>query len=475
MIKHYKGIPQTVNPLLSPDGELMDGNGNIIGPSMASPGFGNSNIETSRSDGAITHVYIDPVSGDDANSGLSKDSSLKTLQSFYDNFPMVLENESCYIVNIVNDTASVVTLETSTIRLGQGSHVFKNPISYVGPEMIPTTGVVGDLNPTMDALGVQLVNNAGVVDVAGNRTQLNFTGAGWAPGSLVGSFVRVTDAGVKVIYETPITANGADFVVLETGSFLGLLLPSYNYEIVEPAILITGPAANFGKFNIVNPEIRSFYVNLFPNEVGFAFEKLSFNTILCSAHGASFDRCVLSHTPVSGDVFNLGTYNFKNCIGKHILYLGGSTLNAFMSGKSTEVVTNRAEVVGIVLVGASAKIVIGSIAPGGNSSNVHASYASDLTTAVYGLGIEVVNKGVFICKTYVQGLGTGGSGFKCARGGSAFVGGAEKVSLTGPVGDINLDGTMFNYGTGVGEIDEPAGLNGTATSNLFSIYTNALI
>lgn len=302
--------------------------------------------------GAGLDVYVDGASGNDTNDGLTPATALQTLTARFRKFPSRLTGDGVeggirtWLAGVGGFGGSATSPQTyyaSTIHLACiGSYVQGD--SFRGAGMVPIAPTTGPASKTLtSAVGLWLKTDT---DLTAGRTRtasasspgagytlwgtrLNFSGTAWTTDNLQGWFARITRAGVKVVFEIPISANGAnhidiDFADLPSSgaSFASMLEAADEVEIVQPSVKIRSDGAAHlqsiaisggGAYGTYDPDQGSWTTRGGPN--GFTFERINFSGACnwSGVFGWSCDRCMFTN----GDTnFRGGGGQFVNCIAR---------------------------------------------------------------------------------------------------------------------------------------------------------------
>ena len=422
-----------------------------------------------RTDGATVTIWIDPTNGDDANDGLTKPTALASLPGMRAKFPQVLSDRSSRIVNFVNDTAAVITIQDDAVEIGSTSHLSNN-YSYRGPDMIPYTLIAtGPTTAALDVVPAVQVDQSGAPSGVGNRTRLDFTTAapGWTVNNFQRAFLRVTRGGNRVFDEIPISENTADTLIVDTLGIVGSILATDTVEIVEPAIKLAPLPGEF-VLGLVQNHAHASFGSFIPNPIGATFERLSFaDMFVTNVYGVSFDKCLLSHTFGGGNVFLDGTVAFKNTASRW-------TVSFFChSGVGVTSRNDDAPLVATPKVGLI--IFSGFLQVGGANATIwgaagRGNFFSAEPVSVYsGKGIIVSGNGSnFAASGSINGVNDPGEvGIHAQLGALVQIPGGDLATITGGAGDLKVgSGAVISYGTAAGEFEEVAGYNGNFTRML---------
>lgn len=444
--------------------------------------------EAFRDDDLTLDVYVDQVTGSDANDGLSPTTALATLKAIRRKFGVFLDGISRTVIHILNPTPSHRDYEATSLFLGGGNMAVVNTFSYRGPAMTQFIPGTGPATAALDATPAERVDQAGNPSGAGQRTRINFSSAapGWTPGDLAGSFCRFSRGADKVFHELPITENGADFFIVDTLGIAGTLQPTDQAEIVEPAVRIVGSPdpSNLGLTTIFghsswDPEAG--FID--PESNGAAFERLAFGSIFSKgAWGVSFDRCQASGGFFSW-VFVGGSVGIVNSIWKDtsLAFEGCNAASAPEPRRDSatdplfpgQVAFGVPPVVGIQMAGGAGfrgGLNLGSgnnvLLPRGAAQYVVTSpLALSVYDAVFSSGIDVRQNSQLVLDNGAKVLGKGNAnyGLRAKMGGVIRVPGGSLTTITGALGDMKVGrcaGQTATYGTGPGQFQEAAGING---------------
>lgn len=296
-------------------------------------------------------VYVDAINGDDANDGLTEETALATLDGFFAKFPSNLLSGPGTAGGLrvwMGGTngfdpaeSGVQTYYVANIHLPCiGSYMqglsFRRGVPFV--RITPTTGPA--VKTLVSATGLWTKVDT---DGAGGRTRtasvaspgagytlwgtrLLFSGAGWTTDNLQCWLVRITRGALRVIFEMPIAANGADHIDLDfadrpDGTTLQAMLQAGDVvEIVRPPYAIRADPAGphllslsitgGGTYGTYDPDDGNWLNRGGPN--GFTFEGAEFSGACnwSGVFGWSCSQCIFTE----GDTnMRGGGGQFVNC------------------------------------------------------------------------------------------------------------------------------------------------------------------
>ena len=250
---------------------------------------------------AALDVYVDPVLGSDLNPGTAA-LPLATVAAVYVKYPLAAFSRATVTVHLVGDGATLIDFPVSTLIVN-GGDAAENLYRYRGPQMILATlatgaaTVVGGLTPAVS-------DRRTTITVAPNP--------GWTVSDLQGHYLRVTRAGLKVVFEIPICANTANVITVDDEKLSPLIQAGDTIEIVTWGarfvsteatlqILITGNAGY-----IPTPMFWG------PTDPSSTFERVYFDDypLAMQVGGLTFDRCGMNNFPF----FKGGSIGHINCI-----------------------------------------------------------------------------------------------------------------------------------------------------------------
>jgi hypothetical protein len=468
---HYKGVPKTRDAVIDGDGNLqpLSKGGGVPAISLFGLGQQNANAITIRTNGAVVHVYVDPVAGSDSNDGLSASAPLKNLVALETKFPREVTNDGTVVVHLLNDTSSVVEIEAPSVHLGGGYANYVNNFVYRGPDMILSSLATGPSTAALDSTPAVRVGQDGNASGTGVRTRLDFTTAspGWTVNDMAGHFLRVTRAGSRVFDELPIVENTADTIFVDTLDIVGTILNTDTVEIVEPAVKLKGSAANYGVMVVTGAGTPQ--ANSVADTVGAAFERVSFQDVFSwGTWGLQFDRCRLGDGGIVGAGFIGGSVSFRNTVApENDLHLQCAS-GAALAGRSDDAPIDADAAVALAVLDAELFV-------GGSTFDVPRNPAMLVfykPVACYrspGHGMRVYGNGTEIIFSdfggNLTGTGHAQSGVFCKNGARVRVQSSQdKTTISGSAGALRLGtGATINYGTGSGQFHEVAGWNGHFT------------
>jgi len=406
----------------------------------------------------VTNVFVDAVSGNDDNSGLSAGSALKTIGAVYRKFGTETQGDCEIVVNLADDGSGGVAdyvINTLLVNSGIGD---KASFRYVGPPMVAFPPSTGPSTAILDATPADTVDQDGVITAAGGRSRLNFVGAspGWTIDDLKGGFVRVTRAGALVFFELPITKNDADHIFVDAPAMSATILQTDTVEIVHPGARISD---SIGSFNIKGLGLGLTFITAeqksitrialggsgfgfgAANDVSVGFDRVLFNKSLFAFHLNLDISNSASFNAVFGGVF----LEFSSTQGSRPSF--GTVIDAGPQTMWAGVLHASLTLIGADIQMSAARGI--SVWDSGGPSEPALSLFSG----------RLRDAGAFI-----QGINPAApEGIGLVDNAGAVVAGGTKTTLTG-VADIKVGGLVVPYGTGVGGLEEVAGFAGNATS-----------
>ena len=422
-------------------------------------------------------VFVDGINGSDANRGLAPNDALRTIAGLQRKFGQLATNGARITVKFAGvggfDEDATANLEYKAMTLYTGSaESIESSFLYEGPDMVPFTPSTGPSVTTLDAGNPSdRVDQSGAVSATGRRTRLNATGApGWTVNDFQVSeaFLRITRAGVLVAPEIPIAENDASSVVVDNADFDGFVLAGDTIEIVERGATIVGDASQFEFLNILG--FGSGFVGLIDLTTQKVFTRLGFRALtLSGVPSVGFDRCTFEAVFGLSVFSNGGVPLMTNCksLGQVVLQAPAQGLQ--VTDPSGTFLNGGAASQCLMVVGSRLNIIGGTVFAGRGIS-VWAD-----TTGPDG-GILAQGR-AFVTLDVFAGLG----GFTGINPGGAVIGGLSAVEDSviqfrgGDVTEIEAggadcsisSGATVSYGTGAGEIQEPApGFDGIFTERL---------
>jgi hypothetical protein len=484
--------------------ENLGGSDNVIGlfrlDVSNEPGEPANDPVLSRSTTLTTNVYVDAVSGNDNNDGLTAAMSLRTPEGVYAKFPLFMFNQRHLIVNLASQSNGVTqqVFTTAGLCLGFGGTFSVPAIRWRGPLMIPAAPTTGPATAALDVVPATVVNLMANGAATPLRTQFNFTTAapGWTPDDFAGRyFIRVKRAGVLRYFELPIISNDADHIFVDTLGIVGDLLATDTVEVVRPGARLVAPSPAIA-FRIWGDPMMST-----PGDTsgGANMERLEFASTTASQTTGHriFDRCtalgLFGHT--------IGSIEFSNC------GLRGAAVTAVFSLDTADAKPraffSRPDIPGSVPQNVTPTVAIASygtpLLVGGR--NDPATVVGEI--GIHGLGIHhfhrpvsirapfnvLGNAGVWIfgngshlimlngCALIVEGLSTGApnatqAGIRCRVGSQCRIDPAvtslgEAIAAPYPTvrpastNHLQVEtGAAIETGTGAGQFNEAAGFNG---------------
>lgn len=448
----------------------------------AADGQGSPFIGASYNDALSLDVYVDANNGNDSNTGLSKTSPLRTLRAVQRKFPLFLFGEAKIRVHLAgtggadpfDQPATPATYTEGSFFLGSAAPKIANFV-YRGPQMVPFVPTTGPSSVGVAATPTQRILQNGTVDAAGRRTRFNAAGApGWTVNDFRGTnaFLRIKRGSSLVLFELPITQNGADFVVCDVAVDPGVVVAGDILEIVRPGAVIVGQ--NDLQSISIRGHGASIAADGFANPAGQGqtFERIQFGTTLSPVFilgaGVGFDRCCFAF----GVQQDGGVVDYLNCkcldgLGAGV-FSGGRMGGNFMFPRPDSADSPLAANQGVDIFLNSIVVVGGGVFAGLQYQGCGTVFAW-FTLSSYDspeTGIFVWNTGSMLSQqssstAAIMGDGNTTVGIHCVDGGQAIVRGGKNTQITGAAGDLKVGtGAAVSYGTGAGQFEEAAGFNG---------------
>lgn len=304
-------------------------------------------------EGFDLNVYVDAQFGEDYNDGRTPTTALATDAGVARRFPTFLFDNarmrvwyaglgaSAAVPGFGANAIGVQTYDVSNFHLPCiGSYV--NALARRGAYMVPVTPASGPALKTVTSttglwikvdsdLTVGRSRTASVASPGAGYTlwgtRLLVSGTNWTANDHQGFFARVVRAGVKVIFEMPISGNGANHLDLDfaagpsdTPQLQDQILGGDTVEIVRPSVRMRSDPAlphlksmsisGGGTYGTYDPTGDPWTNRGGPN--GHTFERIEFAGAInfSGVHGYSFDRCLFT----DGDTnFRGGAGQFVNC------------------------------------------------------------------------------------------------------------------------------------------------------------------
>lgn len=410
----------------------------------------------------VTDIYIDAANGNDLNDGRSPSSAFKTINRLYQTYPQNLLDGARLLVHLAGvggfgaNATAPLTYNTRNIHLLGGgeyniSHVFR------GPHMVPATLATGTTTPTM--VSYQEVDQSNTPTVGGRRTEITFNAPGWTAGDIQSgpTFLRITRGADLVLFEQTVCENTVDKIYLDVVIPPGVILPTDTYEIVTPGARFEGDAGDFNSSQVTVSGSGGFESVGFedPAGVGYTFQRIGFKSLRAiGVEGLFFDRCIFEFSATIRGGF-AATVLTKS-IGFGIIWnsLGKASLPHSRADSSTSPV-DTSIVHQLVVVGGPLSIGQPGYASifGQRGISVYNSYAAGI----------YCNAAHFDMRTsqFLGGSGNTDVGVHARYGGRIMVPSGLGTQITGTAGDAKAgQSTAVSWGTGVGQFEEVAGLNG---------------
>lgn len=293
-------------------------------------------------------LYVDAERGYDGALGMRPTDAFATLDGLWARWPIATLTSGARIriwfAGVGGFGSSATGVQTYDVANFPAPCVgsYANAISYRGAYMIPVTPASGPaLKTVASTAGLWLKVDT---DTAPGRTRtasvaspgagytlwgtrLIVTGTNWTVDDHQGFFARVVRAGVKVIFEMPISGNGTNHLDLDfaagpndTPELQSQILAGDTVEIVRPSVkLRSNPGdphlksmsiTGGGTYGTYDPTGGSWTQRGGSN--GHTFERIDFAGAVnfSGVFGYSFDRCLFT----DGDTnFRGGGGQFVNC------------------------------------------------------------------------------------------------------------------------------------------------------------------
>lgn len=410
------------------------------------------------------HVYVDKVNGFDGNRG-SIESPLQTTRALIERYPQFLANGARLIVHYAgagadgfNAPTGVLTYDDSRTLLVYGGEALRNSICIRGPKMAP-------YNP---AAGIQSGAVTAVAAV-GKRTRIDRGAANpWTAQALRGQFVRIMRAGVMVCFELWIADNDADSLFIDDEAFAAIVQVGDTLQLVQPAVIFTGDAANFNELSILGRGSDGPIFNIDTTQNCATFERVAFDGVTwVSGNGVTFDRCRITNLQVVG-----GWCDMVNSVIAFGCTWGGGCVNQQWNGRADAVGNplNASSQLGFMLnsqgangFGVGRRDVSGTVAmPGVYVAKWNCSMydvASRAALEAFGPSLFYANNGPKVVA--LQGDNTCSIGILVSHGAEIRVNGGTDLAVGNTGDDINVDVLITaQYGNGAGQFEEAAGYNG---------------
>lgn len=395
------------------------------------------------------NIYIDSTNGDNNNSGLRSDDALQSIPGFYQKFCYLISNSIQFIINLAAGTGGTqATYLTPFVHLGN-TYPFTYTMTFRGPDMVTVTPATGSSTATVSARTA----------VSSNRTRIDFSGTpGWTNNNLAAKFARFTRAGAAVCPEMPITENDTDSIFIDE-DVSAIINVSDVVTIVQPGAIIQGRVADLNTINVVG---YSTFADWNSNPTAHSFERVQLTSTFANA-SASYDRCKF----VTAFFAQQGIHNFVNCAATcQMIFQGARTdTSAISCRRNTTFISPTGGLTMLAIEGAELFVGLSGIpsgfiptrnlsinraATGGSTGAIHVGPNSTFNIPV---GQEVA----------VQGSGNAYVGIH-ARGGTVRLPSPNTftgfITITGVSGDLSVDSTVVNYGTGAGQFEQVVGFNG---------------
>lgn len=442
-------------------------------------------------------IYIDGVTGNDSNSGLSKTAPLATIAGYFAKYGTILTIGSAVRVHLAGtggadpwvSPVSQQVYGADVIDFGQAGFV-GNCLVFRGPtNMILGVPATGPATAALDvALPARIIDDTGAANPAGQRTELLFTVAapGWTAHdfgpTLQGYFCRVTviATGNKLIYEQPIADNTASSIILDDGGVLAPLVvaagaATLTVEIVYPAAAIRGATDLGAGIRVCMVRGAGAITGLAPlvaTDMGANFERLVLVTAqVVSGTAISYDRCCVIPGAGITSMTVTGSCHFVNCHGVQTsIQLENNAYHGRDVGCRPDAAANPVNQIDMVCA------IFNQLIVASNSR-----FVADKNLSVYGstgAGIAVDTSACFEqtdgC-VYLGGDSNTTYGITCDNNSTALLkGGAAAATGTatqiiGAAGALKVDeATGIGYGLGAGDFGEVAGFNGLYHNTSFA-------
>jgi hypothetical protein len=438
-------------------------------------------------------IYIDGVSGSDANTGLSKTVPLATIAGMFARYGAVLPVGSQRRVHLAGTggadpwvtPATQQTYGADEIDLGTNGPI-GNRIVFRGPtNMVLGAPTTGPATAALDPVPVIIVDEAEIPPAlspnpAGQRSALQFTVAapGWTPHDFgvygQGYKVRITRAAAKVIWECPIADNSADTIIVDTLGLFGVVLATDTVEIVFPAAQIRG-ATDFGggvRICSIRGEGAQFIAlaALTAASMGHNFERLAFQDTIVEGAFVTFDRCCLTPGIIANTTIK-GSAHFKNSMAVQtttMLNEGGCCYDMTIAASNVPRPDGPADPINQVV---CIEGVFYAIQCGNDGTASPGYFVADDNVSCYGSaadGIYCTRGSNFLQRAtcvYLGGDSNTGFGIRAQDNSNVTVlavgGGATQTEILGLTNALRVDGQAgIAYGAGVGAFGEALGYNG---------------
>ena len=278
---------------------------------------------------------------------------------------------------------------------------------------------------------------------------------GWTVDDFQGAFARITRGGSLVINETPVSKNDADHVFIDNDDVVPFLMAGDTLEIVIPGAKMDGPGPDLGLFAIMGSG------SAFDGFLGtfglHAFTRIELDSPLVgNVGGLTFDRCLFAGITA---LFRGGSQGFASCASTTVLNLDNPAQHASVDPSGIFIIPTAGRTSLIVTAGGSFTMRGGQASFGRNVSVWDRPFGNGITLEETAF-LDLQAGGTLA----VQGINGSGVGIFCAQNTTVIVEGGTLTTITGPIGDIQLDyGGAISYGTGAGEFEEAAGFDGIFT------------
>jgi hypothetical protein len=438
-------------------------------------------LGVSYDDTLSVDVYLDATLGNDANSGLIG-FPLQTFKAFFQRYPYWLFGNAKLRLHLAGvggvdpfDQPLTPADYYAQGFLFGGLNAYSSNLVIRGPQLCPFVPATGAYQAAVNAVTptVRVLQNL-VPDVAGERTKVDCSGVapGWTVADFRGKavYARIMRGVDMVIPETPITYNGADYVVLDIAIAPGEVVNGDVLEIVRHSVELDGPPFDGfpppGFLSIMGGPCALSSDGWVTGGQGAGFERVRFKgrPILRGATIA-FDRCAFA-TSIS--IYG-GVVDMLNCVAMGDVLIGaGANVNGTYMFPRSDTPTSPLPANLFVdrllnsIVVFDARITVGH--PSDGVANLFAWY----TLAVYdspSMGLFVYGGSRFSHRNTstaaCMGDGNITVGILCREGGQALVGGGKKTEITGGGGALQVGtGAAIAYGLGLGAFEEVAGFAG---------------
>lgn len=189
--------------------------------------------------------WLDPVIGNDTNTGLSTDKPLKTLGELARRLPFI--QAAKVVVNMApGDYLEAVTIAKVYQQTTRPDGSSFGCIMFMGAAQKDAV-VSGAASGTFDASFASCTYSH----------QAKMTGAGWTVDALQGKFIQIT-SGARTGWKYPIISNTVDTVTVGTVVDQGThALQSASFKIVQPSVRIISNGSSADTINIEGTSARN--------------------------------------------------------------------------------------------------------------------------------------------------------------------------------------------------------------------------